>query len=819
MCKDARESYPGKKSIDAASRLREKTMNRTPSLKVLGIVIFACLLWHIPEAGWAQSLGKIKHKDSPKEDKIPADLSPAQVDAHMAGLTDAQARQLLAAELKSKAAAQAENETHPKVLEKDRGLVLAFYAAQRALSALFDELGQTFTQAETSAQSQVWANLVGGPGVGRFLRAMAWLVLIVGLGWSVEKLLVHKTEKFRSRLTQEIPRFGWERAGLIFFKLIVSGLGISVYVLVTFLAHFMLFRRGLNASLVSAALLTTYYFRLIETITRVILSPQIPELRLVPMPDGDARFLYRWILSATLAVLPIAALTLALQKAGAGRELVLLVYASAGPVISILVAVLIWRIRTRVAAAICPFEHPRSVSGGLLRHRCAELWHYPAMVFALMVGIYWWFRLVTHGDVTIIKLIFSLFLVPLCIAMDHWLQQTLSRLEAKPQDVVDFTGLQENNSTTPGKPISAPLDREKQKAKPLTPYFPLIRKAFRLGLLLFLFLAALDLWGIDFGFAWIFGRSVLGVIIAVVFGLIVWEVAKAKIDKKIREEAPFQSEEAEEGGSGGSRLGTLLLLLRKAIMVFLLVVITFTILATLGVNIAPLLAGAGVIGLAIGFGSQTLVKDIIAGIFFLIDDAFRVGDYVEAGTAKGTVEAISLRSLRLRHPRGQVFVVPFGDLKMVQNFTRDYIIEKLDIRVRFDTDPDEIRKIVKKINSEIKADEQLARALLSDIKSAGVRAMDDSAMIMRVKFKCIPGEQFLIRRQVYQRLQKAFKKKGIEFAHRNVTVYMPPQPGGAAFGSAGENAVVGAAGGAAAAAIAQAEAEALAKAKETKKSD
>ena len=218
------------------------------------------------------------------------------------------------------------------------------------------------------------------------------------------------------------------------------------------------------------------------------------------------------------------------------------------------------------------------------------------------------------------------------------------------------------------------------------------------------------------------------------------------------------------------------MLLRKFIIVFLFVVIGFSILATLGVNIAPLLAGAGVVGLAIGFGSQTLVKDIIAGIFFLIDDAFRVGDYVEAGTAKGTVEHISLRSIRLRHPRGQVFVVPFGDLKMVQNFTRDYIIEKLDIRVRFDTDPDEIRKIVKKINKEIKADEELASALLSDIKSAGVRAMDDSAMIMRVKFKCIPGEQFIVRRQVFQRLREAFKEKGIEFAHRNVTVYLPPQP-------------------------------------------
>ncbi|MGV8075571.1 MAG: mechanosensitive ion channel family protein [Syntrophobacteraceae bacterium] len=247
-------------------------------------------------------------------------------------------------------------------------------------------------------------------------------------------------------------------------------------------------------------------------------------------------------------------------------------------------------------------------------------------------------------------------------------------------------------------------------------------------------------------------------------------------------------------------------------------VVGFSILASLGVNIAPLLAGAGVVGLAIGFGSQTLVKDIISGVFFLIDDAFRVGDYVEVGAAKGTVEHISLRSLRLRHPRGQVFVVPFGDLKMVENFTRDYIIEKLDIRVRFETDPDVIRKIVKKINKEVRADEELAKGLLSDIKSVGVRSMDDSAMIMRVKFKCIPGEQFTLRREIYHRLQRAFKGKGIELAHRNVTVYIPPQAAPtAAAPTGGEGVPVEAAGAAAAAALAQAEAEALASAQANEK--
>jgi small-conductance mechanosensitive channel len=203
------------------------------------------------------------------------------------------------------------------------------------------------------------------------------------------------------------------------------------------------------------------------------------------------------------------------------------------------------------------------------------------------------------------------------------------------------------------------------------------------------------------------------------------------------------------------------------------------ILSALGVDIGPLIAGAGVFGLAIGFGAQTLVKDIISGVFFLMDDAFRVGDYLEASGTKGTVEHISLRSLRLRNPRGQVYFIPFGDLNVVTNLSRDYVLMKLDIRVRYDADLEKIRKIIKKkVYQPIAADPELGPKLLEPIKSQGVRQMDDSAMIVRVKYQTKPGDQWAIRKEVYRLMQEAFKAEGIEFAHRNVTVYMPQESGG-----------------------------------------
>jgi small-conductance mechanosensitive channel len=237
------------------------------------------------------------------------------------------------------------------------------------------------------------------------------------------------------------------------------------------------------------------------------------------------------------------------------------------------------------------------------------------------------------------------------------------------------------------------------------------------------------------------------------------------------------SDEHEMGGEGGSRVGTLLHLLRKFLLVGLFTIFVLMALSAMGVDIKPLLAGAGIVGLAIGFGSQTLVKDIISGVFYLVDDAFRIGDYVDTGKVRGTVEHISVRSLRLRHSRGMVLTIPFSQLGAVTNFSRDYIIEKLEFRVSFATPIGKVKKIVKKIRNEIDEDETLRSKLLAPIKFQGVKALDDSAIIMRIKFKTRPGEQFIIRREIFIRLQKAFEESGLEFAHRQVIVRLPGDDG------------------------------------------
>jgi small-conductance mechanosensitive channel len=200
------------------------------------------------------------------------------------------------------------------------------------------------------------------------------------------------------------------------------------------------------------------------------------------------------------------------------------------------------------------------------------------------------------------------------------------------------------------------------------------------------------------------------------------------------------------------------------------VVCLFAALSSLGVNVGPLVAGAGVIGLAIGFGAQTLVKDVVSGVFFLIDDAFRRGEYVDLGSVKGTVERISVRSLQLRHHLGAVHTIPFGDIAALTNYSRDWVIMKLPLRLTFDTDPQQVKKIVKRIGAEFMEDELVGDGLLEPPKSQGVIQMEDSAMILRVKFKAVPGKQFVIRRELLHRIRAAFEEAGIRFANREVTV-------------------------------------------------
>ena len=206
-----------------------------------------------------------------------------------------------------------------------------------------------------------------------------------------------------------------------------------------------------------------------------------------------------------------------------------------------------------------------------------------------------------------------------------------------------------------------------------------------------------------------------------------------------------------------ARLRTLLPIFRNMLFATIVVMTLLMVLSSLGVEIGPLIAGAGVVGVAIGFGAQTLVKDVISGIFYLLDDAFRVGEYIQSGSYKGTVESFSLRSVKLRHHRGYLFTVPFGELGAVQNMSRDWVIDKFTINVDYETDIEKARKIIKKIGQELAEDPEFAPHIIEPLKMQGVEKFGDFGIELRIKMMTKPGEQFVIRRKALRRHQEGVR--------------------------------------------------------------
>ncbi|MEL6745347.1 MAG: mechanosensitive ion channel family protein, partial [Pseudomonadota bacterium] len=224
------------------------------------------------------------------------------------------------------------------------------------------------------------------------------------------------------------------------------------------------------------------------------------------------------------------------------------------------------------------------------------------------------------------------------------------------------------------------------------------------------------------------------------------------------------------GGAGATRMATLLPILRYVMVATIFSVGGMIILSRMGIDIAPIFAGAGVVGIAVGFGAQTLIRDIFSGAFFLMDDAFRKGEYLEIEGIRGTVEKISVRSFQLRHHLGALHTIPFGEIKQLTNYSRDWVMMKLPLRVTYDTDVEKVRKLVKKLGQELMDHPQVGHTFMQPLKSQGVYKMEDSAMIIRVKFMTKPGEQFVTRKVVYESIQALFAREGIHFAHKEVTV-------------------------------------------------
>ncbi|MCU9837758.1 mechanosensitive ion channel [Ruegeria sp. WL0004] len=597
------------------------------------------------------------------------------------------------------------------------------------------------------------------------------VLLLIGRWLSVEIYGKRIARNYVVSRIKEAPRGYREKMPFLVFRF-VMGVGGTLFAMIfAFIIGYLVFGRmeDLSIQFTTTAIFTAFFLiRTASDLWRMVLSPYLSQYRLPPFSDRDAKQLYIW--AAALAAYDISTVMFSTWVAdfGLNYNVYAMVYGS-------LTAV------GALGNLLMVLFNGRAISNAIRGNRSKE----EVSWLLRLVSVSWAPVVIVYVSYSWLRLAFDLVLerpipVPLMAgtygifmsvvitygAMNYLLERYFDRTR-KVQQMNEALAQAEADETALGG-IST------HRNHPIASFEDLARRVA--GILAFVVgtYALVLIWNPDMDWTGDLPLDrALDVMVIIFLGYIVFHFFRIWIDSKIAEETVDtpEGELGDEGGvSSASRLATLLPLFRGAILAVVVVSIALIALMEIGINVSPLFAGAGVVGLAVGFGSQTLVRDIFSGAFFLLDDAFRKGEYIDIGDVKGTVEKISVRSFQLRHHLGALHTIPFGEIKVLTNFSRDWVIMKLPLRVTYDTDVEKVRKLIKNLGQELLRDPVIGENFIQPLKSQGVIEMQDSAMIIRVKFMTKPGDQWLVRKKVYEEIRHLFAREGVKFAHREVTV-------------------------------------------------
>jgi small-conductance mechanosensitive channel len=696
--------------------------------------------------------------------QLPDPGQPDRMDASVARLTDAEVRRLLIDVLRERTkAAEAASTTEAS------GLVVGFSRSLQeraeALAGRAEETRGYLSELSLYAE-QMLRNLTDQEGWPALGRGLLVLMALLSVGWIAERLLARWTEAslrhLRQVVTDALPR----RLGFLATRLALRGLGLMVFAVGAYAGSFVFFQRfdPMRVS-VTTCVVVVVVVRAASLLSQFLLAPKAPEARLWPMADGLASGLHRWL----VAMVAVGAFGFSsaglLGLLGLPELLARLLTIAVGTILASMMLVFFWRHRRGIALTIAEDRTAAESAAAdppAASTPTAPSYPWIGLLFAYLVFVWEsWAEntfLARPGEAA--AAVWSLVIVVSVPCVDRLVRRSLERL----------VRWQHGGQATD----SAGFDRPQRS----------LLKMVRVLLFAIAAVLLVDAWGGGV-LAWtrtpvgsVVGGAAVHIGVAVLLALAVWVSINAVVDQRLAIGQSSANAGTAAGAEGSttahSRAATLLPLLRTAVLVVLVSMVTMIALSSLGVDIGPLLAGAGVVGIAIGFGAQTLVRDIVAGIFFLIDDAFRVGEYIEIDDdLKGAVERISLRSMQLRHHRGPLLTLPFGELRSIINHSRDWAIYKQDFRLPYNINVDKVKRIIKRIAVELMADPEHGPKFLEPLKSQGIHRTEDSAFIVRTKFKCLPGEQFVLRRLVYEKIQRAFAAEGIEFAHPKVAIHVP----------------------------------------------
>ena len=679
---------------------------------------------------------------------LPDPLTPETVRELVARMSDDQVRDMLLDRLDAVAKAEA-------ALGPSQGIgttVKTFWRAFVSSNvAAFTRLPDLF-----SSQARAFSTFAAKFTTKSLLSLFASLILALIAGLVAERIAVFLTRRWRGgtgRVTDAslkstlgflLRRFFWEVVGLIAFFIVVN---IVAMVLIPgpqqpFAAPFLIF--------------LVWVPRLGAAFSHLLLAPNRPDLRLVNVDDRWAKYLHHhqiglfFLIGFSIFIIGFnEAMGLPVGETRLGFWLNLFVH--------IYIIFMAWTAREGLVEMMRGSDPDRTE----FDERVAAAYPY----FAVLISVGMW---------VIVNTVAGLGRFDLLLNAPHY--TTMFLLLLAPAFDTAIRGLVRH--------LLPPMVGDGAIAE--AAYRSTKRGYIKIGRVIvsvIVILLIADAWQIDLrnlaaaGVGSKFAGQLIEFLMLSAVGYVIFELVTLWINRRLAKEQTtsdtVEDTGGEGGGAGGSRLTTVLPLIRVSVQVAIAVIFGLVALDALGVDTTPLLAGAGILGLAIGFGAQKLVTDIVSGIFFLIDDAFRVGEYVDIGGTMGVVEKISIRSMQLRHHRGLVHTVPYGEIPKLTNFSRDWVIMKLKFTVPFDADPNKIKKVFKKIGAEMMEDPIHKDGFLEPFKSQGVFEFNDVGMVMRGKFMAKPGMQFTIRKEIYNRVKKELEAVGIPFARREVRVAIP----------------------------------------------
>ncbi|MDB5396529.1 MAG: mechanosensitive ion channel protein [Rhodospirillales bacterium] len=688
----------------------------------------------------------------------PPAADPAQVKELIQTLNDPVAREKLIQQLNlltQQQAAQKQAESEPV-----GSRVLKFLSAEVAKAGTeFGALGRAFVG--LPAAERWFERQLSNPATrARWVELASSLVMVLAAGaaaFGLAYLAIRAPRRSIElhRIEGTLNRFLFSVLRLVLRLIPIGIFGVVSYSLLSVINPPALVSLA-TLTIINAAIL----LMVVIAVSRFLLAPRVRSLRLIPMSDNAAQFLHWWIswIGGIVAFgwFGISALQLlGLPRVAAHAALKLVGLT----VVVILIGLVIGK-RREVARWIRG-DHDSTVPGRIgssafwsIRRRLAEIWHLLVIAYLIAIFAIWAFDLEGGFDFVLRGTGISILVIGGARLLGMIVERAVARGAALSSGASGrFPRLQERANT----------------------YLPVVRATTSVIIWLVALIILADVWGIDAlgWFATPDGRATMTKLFSITFvvvsALVAWEFVSAIIESylmgAVRDGTPIERSQ---------RVRTLLPLLRNAFLIFLTVVVILIVLSEIGLNIAPLLAGAGVVGLAIGFGAQTLVKDVITGVFILFENTIAVGDVVDVGGGhSGLVEHFSIRTIKLRDASGGVHTVPFSAVTSVNNMTKDFAYYVFNIKVDYAQDTDRVVDVVTQLGKELQSDLAFSDLILAPIEIIGVDAFGNDAVVLQARFKTRPIKQWTVGREFNRRMKKRFDELEIPLTFPQSVVVLP----------------------------------------------